>query len=79
MLSVAIPSPSGRRSVSFRPTTLHPPLEEWYSLDRQLPADDLARVILDGLNRLGWTSLWDLYAGRGSSAYPPQRLLAVVL
>ena len=79
MLSLATSPASVRRSLAFRPTTLHPPQEDWHSLDGQLPADDLARILLAGLNRLDWTPLWDLYAGRGSPAYPPHRLLAVAI
>ena len=79
MLSVVTTPPPGRRSISFRQTTLHPPLEEWYALDRQIPADDLARVILAGVNRLDVPALWDLYAGRGSPVYPPHRLLAAAI
>lgn len=79
MLSVATPPLPGRCSISFCPMPLHPPLEEWYTLERRIPADDLARVILSGINRLDVPTLWDLYAGRGSPVYPPHRLLAAAL
>ena len=79
MLKVATPPRPGSRPLFFKPAPLQPPSQQWLVLDEQLPDADLARVILAGINRLDWTGLWDLYAGRGSAAYPPQRLLAVVL
>lgn len=44
-----------------------------------LPAEHLARVIERGMSLIDLQPLLDSYQGRGSLAYPPQNLLAVVL
>jgi transposase len=61
----------------FLEAPLAPPAQECFAVDDHLPKDDLARVILAAINRLDWTDLWSAYSGRGSTAYPPVRLLAV--
>jgi transposase len=52
---------------------------EYQALDQSLAADHLARVVREGMTLLDPQLLRDAYAGSGSLAYPPERLLAVVL
>ncbi|MEO7156432.1 MAG: IS1182 family transposase [Vicinamibacterales bacterium] len=74
---------SGRRrragKIRFRPCPLQPCSDEWLALDGQLEPAHLVRTIARAVNRLDFGPLWDLYAGFGSPAYPPQLLLAAVL
>jgi transposase len=52
---------------------------ELQALEQSLPVDHLARLIREGMTLLNPQLLRDAYAGSGSPAYPPERLLAVVL
>src|SRR5205807_1996813 len=45
----------------------------------RLEPEHLARVVNRALGRLDFAPLWAAYAGFGSPAYPPDRLLAAVL
>jgi transposase len=65
--------------VSFRAAPLEPWTQEWLALEARLEADHLARCIDQALARLDLAPLWAAYAGFGSTAYPPDRLLAAVL
>jgi transposase len=49
------------------------------ALDKRLEADHLARILARAVEGLPRSLLWSLYAGFGSPAYPPQRLLAAIL
>ena len=51
----------------------------WQLLDHDLPADHLARVIDQAVDRLDLTDLVAAYAGRGSLPHPPALLLKAVL
>jgi transposase len=73
-----IPGASGR-IVRFRPMPLQPRDSDWRKLDDRLGAQHVARLILHAVHGLDLLSLFALYTGRGSPAYPPHRLLAVVL
>ena len=52
---------------------------EWQQLDAQVPPEHVARQIVQALERLDLTALFDSYSGRGSPAVSPKLLLAVVL
>jgi transposase len=52
---------------------------EFRLLDERLPESHLARTILAGMNMLDLGPIRDAYAGSGSYAFPPERLLAVIL
>jgi transposase len=67
------------RKVSFRAAPLEAWTDEWRALDARLEPDHLARLINRALSRLDLSPLWAAYAGFGSTAYPPDRLLAAVL
>jgi transposase len=67
------------RTISFRAAPLQPSSQEWQVLEASLEPDHLARVIARTLCQLDLSGLWQLYAGFGSPAYPPQLLLAAVL
>jgi transposase len=53
--------------------------EEWQALDRHLPADHLARRIVQAVDRLDLSPLWDSYLGVGKRALRPDLLLKAVL
>jgi len=65
--------------VSFRAAPLEPWTDAWVALDVRLEPDHLARLIDRALSRLDLSPLWAAYAGFGSTAYPPERLLAAIL
>lgn len=69
--------------VAIRPRFQSPPWTEdsieWQQLDEQVPLEHVARQIVQALERLDLTALFDSYSGRGSPAVPPKLLLAVVL
>src|SRR4051812_28938176 len=67
------------RTVTFRAAPLEPGTAEWLALDARLEPQHLARLIDRALSRLDLTVLETSYAGFGSDAYPPRRLLAAVL
>jgi transposase len=67
------------RRVRFRELPLQPPNPDWHQLDERLDRQHLARLILHALHDLDLMPLFAVYAGRGSAAYQPQRLLAAVL
>jgi transposase len=52
---------------------------EWIAIDDALPADHLARVIDEAVDRLDLTALFASYAGVGSRAHRPDLMLKVVL
>src|SRR5258708_25347898 len=52
---------------------------EWQKFDAQVPLEQVARQIVQALERLDLAALFDSYSGRGSPAVPPKLLLAVVL
>jgi transposase len=62
---------------------LNPPWGEqspqWQQIDRQLPPEHPARLLRRALETLDLAALNQSYRGRGSLAYPPQLLLAIVL
>ncbi len=63
----------------FRPAPWQERSREILELAQVLPADHMARVIDEGMSLLDLQPLRDTYQGRGSPAYPPERLLAAVL
>jgi transposase len=65
--------------VRFRELPLQPPDPDWRRLDDRLDRQHVARLFLHAVYDLDLLPLFAVYAGRGSPAYPPQRLLAVVL
>jgi transposase len=70
------------RRMRFRSAPLEHGSDDYSTIDRGLEPDHLARKIARVVNQLPesfFSSLWSLYAGFGSPAYPPQRLLAAVL
>jgi transposase len=70
------------RSTRFRSAPLEHDSAEWITIDRRLEPNHLARRIARAVNQLPlsfFSLLWSLYAGFGSPAYPPHRLLAAVL
>src|SRR6516165_2504463 len=70
------------RSARFRAAPLEHCSDQWIAIDRRLEPDHLARRIgraVNGLPLAFSSLLWSLYAGFGSPAYPPHRLLAAVL
>jgi transposase len=52
---------------------------DWQALDRRLPANHLARLLADAVERLDLTPLWACYGPTGSPAHRPDRLLMAVL
>jgi transposase len=78
-----VPTGAGRRriakQVSFRAVALEPGADAWLALDGRLEPDHLARLIDRALGRLDLAPLRAAYAGFGSAAYPPDRLLAAIL
>ena len=52
---------------------------EWKRCDEQVPPDHVARRIVEALESLDLSCLFDSYSGRGSAAICPKRMLAVVL
>lgn len=52
---------------------------EWYKLDAQVPADHLARAVLEAMKCLDLTPLFALYSGAGSLPIRPDLMLRVVL
>jgi len=76
--AVVTPGACGRH-LRFRPMPLQPLDSDWRKLDDRLGGQHVARLILQAVHALDLLSLFALYTGRGSPAYPPHRLLAVVL
>ena len=72
------PGPQSGR-LRFRESPLQPPDADWYRLDDRLDPQHTARLSLRAVCDLDFTPLFAAYAGRGSPAYPPGRLLAAVL
>ena len=72
------PGPQSGR-LRFRASPLQPPDPDWYRLDDRLDPQHTARLSLRAVCDLDFTPLFAAYAGRGSPAYPPGRLLAAVL
>jgi len=52
---------------------------EWEGWERQLAADDVARLVVAALPSLDLQPLWESYSGRGSLPYSPELMLAMVL
>jgi hypothetical protein len=52
---------------------------EWIAIDDALPADHLARLIDEAVDRLDLTALFASYAGVGSRAHRPDLMLKIVL
>jgi hypothetical protein len=52
---------------------------EWFKLDAQVPAEHLARGVLEAMKHLDLTPLFALYAGVGSLPIRPDLMLRVVL
>jgi transposase len=52
---------------------------EWQRCDQQVPADHVARRIVEALKRLDLSPLFDSYSGRGTAAVDPKLLLTVAL
>jgi transposase len=52
---------------------------EWLAIDDDLPADHLARQIDAAVDQLDLTALFASYAGVGSQAHRPDRMLKIVL
>src|SRR4029077_15986044 len=63
----------------FRAPPWNQDSRESLEIARELPAEHLARVIERGMSLLDLQPLRDTYLGRGSPAFPPEPLLAVVL
>lgn len=55
------------------PMLLSPSLQDW------LPANHLARLVVETVERLGLRAIEDSYAGRGERAYRPKMLVALLL
>ena len=53
--------------------------EEWQAIDDRLPADHLARRIVNAVDMLDLGPLWESYLGVGKKALPPDLLLKAVL
>src|SRR5438093_588929 len=68
-----------KRGPRFREILWHDASLAWHEIDAKLPSDHLARVIERGVMSLDLAPLRAAYKGTGSPAYPPERLLAVVL
>src|SRR6516165_11292410 len=52
---------------------------QWLAIDDDLPADHLARQIDAAVDQLDLTALFASYAGVGSQAHRPDRMLKIVL
>jgi len=52
---------------------------EWLTLDKQLDADHLARLIDRSVDQLDLTPLWQSYSGRGTPPYRPDLMLKIAL
>jgi transposase len=75
----AVTPGSLERRVRFREMPLQRPDPDWRQLDDRLDHHHVARLILHAVHGLDLLPLFAVYAGRGSPAYPPHRLLAAVL
>jgi transposase len=73
------PAPTADTPRCFASPPWHDQHPERLALERDLPADHLARRIDDAVARLDLRDLGDAYAGSGSAAYPPDVLLRAVL
>ena len=52
---------------------------EWLKLDTQVPANHLAREVVEAMKHLDLAPLFDLYSGVGSLPIRPDLMLRVVL
>jgi transposase len=81
-LSAAIVPPAPRdypQLDRFAPRPWDHRSPEWRAIDDDLPADHLARVIDEVVDRLDLTDLFASYAGVGSRPHRPDLLLKIVL
>jgi hypothetical protein len=69
----------GRKPLRLVPVPWPDDHPVWLELDRELPADHLARRIRALVEQVDLTELLASFAGVGSRVYPPDRLLAFVL
>ena len=73
------PAPVKPHAARFRTAPWDRSSPEWVAIDARLPADHLARLIDEAVDRLDLGPLIDSYAGTGSEPYHPALLLRVVL
>ena len=73
-------SPLGKRKA---PRFAAPPWNSehprWQELDRELPADHVARAIVEAMKLLDWSALYARYTASGSPATDPLLMLRIVL
>src|SRR5436305_7131923 len=62
----------------FIPIDRNCPIELPASLEGWLREDHLARFIVDVVEQLDLSAIEQVYSGRGSPAYPPKRMVALL-
>jgi hypothetical protein len=71
--------PRKRAAVRFAEPPWNERSDEWQVRDRQVPADHLAREVVEAMKQLDLTPLFALYHGVGKPPIRPDLMLAVVL
>ena len=79
MAILAAARPPNSAGPRFRTPAWHDTHPAKLDIEQRLPPDHLARVIDQAVERLDLAALRATYAGTGSEAHPPERLLRVVL
>jgi hypothetical protein len=67
------------KSVSFAAPPWNENSVAWQDLDRELPADHMARRVVERMTVFNWAPLLASYQGRGSQPYRPDLLLRIAL
>lgn len=68
-----------RASVTFADPPWDEQSEEWQRLDRQVPADHVAREIVAAMPMLDLSCVFESYTGCGSAPYRPELMLRIAL
>ena len=71
--------PGKRAEIRFADPPWNERSDEWQARDRQVPANHLARDVLEAVKQLNLTPLFALYRGSGSRPTRPDLMLAVAL
>src|SRR3972149_10062556 len=71
--------PGKRDKVRFAGPPWNEGSDEWQGRDQQVPADHLARVVVEAMKQLDLSPLYHLYVGVGSPPIRPDLMLAIVL
>ncbi len=70
---------SGSRMSQFKPYNRQQQYLLPLSIDGWLPDNNLARFIIEVIDELGLTKLTNRYSGKGSEAYHPAMMLALLV